>query len=188
MPYETMSFFEGLLAYYEITGDEKYLDIVVKFADAVNESDITVIGCAGCTGEIFDNAAIKQTEYADTIMQETCVTVTWMRLNARLWENTFDAKYMCRIEKSALNAFYGSINTRELPMYSFEKKALTPALPFDSYSPLYNNVRSRKIGALRNFPRAATTDAVRISARRVRHCIRCMRSFCAEIRCMRIFI
>lgn len=150
--YETMSFFEGLLAYYEITGDEKYLDIVVKFADAVNESDITVIGCAGCTGEIFDNAAIKQTEYADTIMQETCVTVTWMRLNARLWENTFDAKYMCRIEKSALNALYGSINTRELPMYSFEKKALTPALPFDSYSPLYNNVRGRKIGGFKEFP------------------------------------
>jgi DUF1680 family protein len=150
--YETMSFFEGLLAYYEISGEKKYLDIVQKFAEAVYESDITVIGCSGCTHELFDNSAEKQTEYSETIMQETCVTVTWMRLCARLWENTFDAKYIDRIEKSALNAFYGSINTRELQCYSFEKKALTPALPFDSYSPLYNNVRGRGVGGFKEFP------------------------------------
>ncbi|MDE6398392.1 MAG: glycoside hydrolase family 127 protein, partial [Clostridiales bacterium] len=150
--YETMSFFEGLLAYYEISGEKRYLNIVQKFAEAVHESDITVIGCAGCTHELFDNSAEKQTEYSETIMQETCVTVTWMRLCARLWENTFDAKYIDRIEKSALNAFYGSINTQELPGYSFEKKALTPALPFDSYSPLYNNVRGRGVGGFKEFP------------------------------------
>lgn len=150
--YETMSFFEGLLAYYEISGENKYLETVQKFAEAVFESDITVIGCAGCTHELFDNSAEKQTEYSETIMQETCVTVTWMRLNARLWENTFDAKYADRIEQSALNAFYGSINTQNLPGYSFEKKALTPALPFDSYSPLYNNVRGRGVGGFKEFP------------------------------------
>lgn len=149
--YETMSFFEGLLAYYEVTDDEKYLDLVVKFADEVNDSDMTVIGCAGCSREIFDNSAEKQTEYSEIIMQETCVTVTWMRLNARLWENTFDAKYMSRLEKSAVNAFYGSINTCELPAYSFERKQLMPALPFDSYSPLYNNVRGRGIGGFKEF-------------------------------------
>ena len=150
--YETMSFFEGLLAYYEISGEKAYLDIVKKFVEAVYESDITLIGCAGCTHELFDHSAEKQTEYSETIMQETCVTVTWMRLCARLWENTFDAKYTDRIEQSALNAFYGSINTRELPEYSFEKKGLTPALPFDSYSPLYNNVRGRGVGGFKEFP------------------------------------
>ncbi len=150
--YETMSFFEGLLAYYEITAEEEYLDIVKRFAEAVYASDITLIGCAGCTHELFDNAAEKQTEYSDTIMQETCVTVTWMRLCARLWENTLDAKYMDRIEQSARNAFYGSINVNELEGYSFEKKGLTPALPFDSYSPLYNNVRGRGVGGFKEFP------------------------------------
>lgn len=150
--YETMSFFEGLLAYYEISGQKKYLDIVEKFARAVYESDITVIGCAGCTHELFDNSVEKQTEYSETIMQETCVTVTWMRLCARLWENTFDSEYADRIEKSAVNALYGSINTYELPCYSFEKKTLTPALPFDSYSPLYNNVRGRGVGGFKQFP------------------------------------
>ncbi|MDE7395212.1 MAG: glycoside hydrolase family 127 protein [Clostridiales bacterium] len=150
--YETMSFFEGILAYYEISGEKRYLDVVKKFAEAVAESDITVIGCAGCTHELFDHSTQRQTEYSETIMQETCVTVTWMRLCARLWENTFDAKYMDRIEQSALNAFYGSINTYELPCYSFEKKTLTPALPFDSYSPLYNNVRGRGVGGFKQFP------------------------------------
>ncbi len=150
--YETMSFFDGLLAYYEISGEKEYLEIVEKFAEAVNKSDITVIGCAGCTHELFDHSAEKQTEYSETIMQETCVTVTWMRLCARLWENTFDSKYIDRIEQSALNAFYGSINTQELQCYSFEKKMLTPALPFDSYSPLYNNVRGRGVGGFKEFP------------------------------------
>ena len=150
--YETMSFFEGLLAYYEISGEKDYLDVVEKFAESVYESDITVIGCAGCTHELFDNSAKKQTEYSETIMQETCVTVTWMRLCARLWENTFNAKYTDRIEQSARNAFYGSINTRGLQSFSFEKKAFTPALPFDSYSPLYNNVRGRGVGGFKEFP------------------------------------
>ncbi|MDE6397880.1 MAG: glycoside hydrolase family 127 protein [Clostridiales bacterium] len=150
--YETMSFFEGLLAYYEISGEKEYLDIVEKFAEDVNDSDITIIGCAGCTHELFDNSTEKQTEYSETIMQETCVTVTWMRLCARLWENTHNAKYIDRIELSARNALYGSVNTHSLQGYSFEKKTLTPALPFDSYSPLYNNMRGRGIGGYKEFP------------------------------------
>lgn len=150
--YETMSFFEGLLAYYEISGKKEYLRLVKKFVDAVYASDITIIGCSGCTHELFDNSAEKQTEFSETIMQETCVTVTWMRLCARLWESTFDAKYIDRIEQSARNAFYGSVNINELAGYSFEKRALTPALPFDSYSPLYNNVRGRGVGGYKEFP------------------------------------
>lgn len=150
--YETMSFFEGLLAYYEASGKAEYLQTVIGFAESVFQSDITIIGCAGCTHEVFDHSAEKQTEFSETIMQETCVTVTWMRLCARLWENTFDAKYVDRIEQSARNAFYGSINTQKLQGYSFEKQALTPPLPFDSYSPLYNNVRGRGVGGFKEFP------------------------------------
>ena len=151
--YEIMSFFEGLLAYYEITEKREYLNVAETFAEAVYESDITLIGCAGCTHELFDHSAAKQTEYSETIMQETCVTVTWMRLCARLWENIFDAKYIDRIEQSALNALFGSINTHELPQHCYYPKyAMTPALPFDSYSPLYNNTRGRGVGGYKEFP------------------------------------
>lgn len=149
--YEMMSFFEGMLAYYEVTKKEEYLATVVRFAEAVFESDITVIGCAGCTHELFDNAAEKQTEYSETIMQETCVTVTWMRLCARLWNNTHNSKYLDRIEISALNALYGSINENGCEMFSFEKNSYEQGLPFDSYSPLYNNCRGRGIGGFKEF-------------------------------------
>lgn len=149
--YETMSFFEGLIAYYEATGKEKYLSVAIKFADAVQKSDITVIGCAGCTHELFDHSEEMQTEYSDIIMQETCVTVTWMRFLARLWRLTADARYMDWIEQSARNALYGSINTQDCKMYSLEKKTELDPLPFDSYSPLYNNRRGRGVGGYKEF-------------------------------------
>ena len=149
--YETMSFFEGVLAYYEVTGEEKYLDAVLKFVEAVAKTDITVIGSAGCTHELFDHSAARQTEYSETIMQETCVTVTWMRLLSRLLLLTGDLKYAGRIETAALNALYGAINTEGLEQYSFERKKYVAALPFDSYSPLYNNRRGRGIGGYKEF-------------------------------------
>ena len=33
--YETISFFEGVLAYYELTGEEKYLRAVTQFIEKV---------------------------------------------------------------------------------------------------------------------------------------------------------
>ena len=149
--YETMSFFEGVLAYYEVTGIEKYYIAVCNFVEAVNDSDITIIGCAGCTHELFDNAALKQTEYSETIMQETCVTVTWMRLLSRLYLMSGNVRYIDRIECSGYNALYGSVNTHLNEQYSFERKKYVAAMPFDSYSPLYMNRRGRGIGGYKEF-------------------------------------
>ena len=144
--YEMMSFYEGLLAYYEVTGEKKYFEAVSKFIEAVAKSDITIIGCAGCTHELFDNSAKMQTEYHENIMQETCVTVTWMRVLRRLYDLTGDAKYIDRFEKSAYNALYGSLNTEMNKQWNmFEKKYYEPGA-FDSYSPLYMNTRGRGIG------------------------------------------
>ena len=151
--YEMMSYFEGALAYYEVTGNERYLHIVEKFVDAVRKSDITVIGCAGCTHELFDNSALKQTEEtADkAIMQETCVTVTWMRLQERLLRLTGDEKYADGIELSAYNALYGSINIYGNKQYCAEEQELVEGVPFDSYSPLVNQPRGIGIGGYKKF-------------------------------------
>lgn len=79
--YEMMSCFEGLLEYYRVTGIEKWKLAVIRFAKRVFASDITVIGCAGCTHELFDHSAVRQLDVTEKgIMQETCVTVTWMKL------------------------------------------------------------------------------------------------------------
>ena len=155
--YEMMSCFQGLLELYTVTGDEKQLTSVVNFVDMMQESEITIIGCAGCQGEFLDNSAKTQTEYSYEEMQETCVTVTWMNLCYRLLQLTGKAKYADWIECSALNAMNGSVNTenqlvlrgdimdyRLKPMAPYEGKR--QVLPFDSYSPLVYNCRGKKIG------------------------------------------
>jgi len=137
--YEMMSCFEGLLEYYRITGEEQWKQAAIQFADRVHDSDITIIGCAGCRSEQFDNSARTQTnqEYQG-IMQETCVTVTWMKLCNQLLMLTGDAKYADWIELSLYNALFGAVNT--------EKCVTNNGFPFDSYSPLYLQQRGRKSG------------------------------------------
>ena len=149
--YEMMSFFEGLMAYYEVTGKAQYLEAAVKFVEKIDETDVTIIGCSGCTHELFDNSIVKQTEYNKVQMQETCVTVTWMRILARLHLLTGEVKYIDRIEKSAYNALYGSINTKNQNSFSIEDKLLFEPMPFDSYSPLYNNRRGIATGGFKKF-------------------------------------
>lgn len=151
--YEMMSYFEGALAYYEVTGESRYLDIVEKFVDAVRKTDITIIGCAGCTHELFDHSALRQTEETDPldIMQETCVTVTWMRLQERLLRLTGKVIYAEGIEQSALNALYGSLNFEGLPQLSKEENIRVPGVPFDSYSPLTFKARGIGIGGYKKF-------------------------------------
>ena len=156
--YEMMSCFEGLLELYRLTKEEHYLTAAVNFADMVNETDITIIGCAGCTHELFDNSAIKQTEFSDEVMQETCVTVTWMKLNYQLLLLTGESKYADRIEKSALNALNGAVNNELQDMHRAKAMVYTNGepssvdhepYPFDSYSPLFNNRRGVKVGGFK---------------------------------------
>lgn len=151
--YEMMSYFEGALAYYEVTGETRYLNIVEKFTDAVRKTDITIIGCAGCTHELFDHSAVKQTEETEplAIMQETCVTVTWMRLQERLLRLTGNVIYAEGIEQAALNALYGSLNYEGLPQLSKEENIRVNGVPFDSYSPLTFKARGIGIGGYKKF-------------------------------------
>ena len=149
--YEMMSFYEGLLAYYEVTGEKKYFDATVRFMDLVESSDITIIGCSGCTHELFDNSSVRQTEYSAHIMQETCVTVTWMRVNRRLFDLTGEAKYIDRLERSGYNALYGSLNTEMNKQYCEETQGYVEAKVFDSYSPLFMNTRGRGVGGFNEF-------------------------------------
>lgn len=149
--YEMMSFYEGLIAYYEVTKEQKYFDAAARFFEAVANSDITIIGCAGCTHELFDNSSVKQTEYSEQIMQETCVSVTWIRIMARMYLLTGDAKYYDRIEQTGFNALYGSLNTKQCEQKELVSGRYFPAKTFDSYSPLYMHTRGRGIGGFLTF-------------------------------------
>ena len=148
-----MSCFEGLLEYGRLTGEQKHLDTVVRFAHRVIESDVTVIGSCGCTHELFDHSTYRQTctDY-EGVMQETCVTVTWMKFCMQLLTLTGDSVFADQIEQSLYNAYLGALNTEHkipggLPLGKYPDLHLE-ALPFDSYSPLVPGTRGRQIGGL----------------------------------------
>lgn len=140
--YEMMSCFEGLAEYARVTGSEKWKQAVVRFAYQVAKTDITVIGCAGCTHELFDHSAVRQLDASEKgIMQETCVTVTWMKLCLQALGLSGDAFFADCIEQSMYNALLGAVNTK--------KCETNGGLPFDSYSPLLPGVRGRMIGGFK---------------------------------------
>ncbi len=126
--YELFSCFEGLLEYYRVTKIEKWKTAVINFANRVRLSDISVIGGSGDTYGLFNNGAVRQTSGE---LQETCVTVAWMKFCLQLLSITGEPVFADEIEKSAYNALLGSVN--------FELGRRT--LPFDSYSPLLFGTR-----------------------------------------------
>ncbi len=157
--YEMMSCFEGLLEYYKITGNPNHLLAVENFVEMVVKTDYTIIGCSGCTHELFDNSSKAQTEPAPSeVMQETCVTVTFMKLCAKLLSITGNAKYAGYIEKSGLNAMLGAVNNEKQTMHrsegrTWEGKDLVlvahEPYPFDSYSPLFQDRRGKRVGGFK---------------------------------------
>lgn len=143
--YEVISCFEGAIEYYRASGDEKYKRAAINFAELLINTDVTVIGCCGCEEELFDHSAATQTDTTNRLyMQETCVTVTWIKFCFQLLRLTGDSRYADEIEKSVYNALYGAVNT--------EKSRNNHGLPFDSYSPLLMNKRGREVGGQQYLP------------------------------------
>lgn len=137
--YEMMSFFEGLLEFYRVTGEEKYRKAVENFVYKVKESEVTIIGSAGCWGENFNHSVVEQTNPAISLFcQETCVTVTWMKLCMQVLCLNGDPSLADAMEISAYNALFGAVNT--------QKVTLNNGFPFDSYSPLLIGKRGRATG------------------------------------------
>lgn len=103
-------------------------------------SDITAIGCAGCTHELFDHSAVRQLDAAEKgVMQETCVTVTWMKLCWQVLCLTGEAEFAARMERSLYNALPGAVNS--------DCATVNGGLPFDSYSPLLPGLCGRQMGS-----------------------------------------
>lgn len=151
--YEMMSCFEGLLEYYRVTGVEKYKLSVIRFANKILESDFTIIGSCGCTHELFDHSTVRQANTNnEPLAQETCVTVTLMKLMYQLSILTGDNKYADAFERAFYNAYLGAINTEnsiEPSVFEEHPDWVIEPLPFDSYSPLTAGTRGRGIGGLK---------------------------------------
>ena len=149
--YETMSFFEGVLEYALITNDERLKKAALKFFDDVQKTEMSIIGCAGTNEECFSNTMLTQLTKKTKFMQETCVSVTYMRILAKLYMLTGESRYYDQFLNTGLNAFLGSVNYQNQAGFEYYLQKNIESLPFDSYSPLYLNRRGLSTGGVNFF-------------------------------------
>ena len=149
--YETMSFFEGVLEYALITNDERLKKAALKFFDDVQKTEMSIIGCAGTNEECFSNTMFTQLTKETKFMQETCVSVTYMRILAKLYILTGESRYYDQFLNTGLNAFLGSVNYQNQAGFEYYLQKNIESLPFDSYSPLYLNRRGLSTGGVNFF-------------------------------------
>ncbi len=105
--YEMMSCFEGLCEMYRITGEQRYLDSAVAFAQTIRRTELMIHG-SGSNKELWCDGTRMQTETLEQPM-ETCVTVTWMKLCYQLLRLTGDPLWADELEVSLYNALVGSM-------------------------------------------------------------------------------
>jgi uncharacterized protein len=107
--YEMMSCYEGLLELYRVTGNYTYKKAVEATWQNIKDTEIDVAG-SGAAVEMWFGGKKAQTT-AVKHFQETCVTVTWIKLNQQLLRLTGQAKYADEIEKSYYNALLATLST-----------------------------------------------------------------------------
>ena len=100
--YEQMSVFEGLCEMYRSTGEKKYYDAILNFANNIRETEIMITG-SGSNHELWFNGALYQTETLEQPV-ETCVTTTWIKLAYQMLRLTGNPIWADEMEKTLYNA------------------------------------------------------------------------------------
>ena len=106
--YEMMSCYEGLLELYRLTGKAQYKSAVEKTWQNILDTEINVAG-SGASTEMWFGGRLLQTAPVNHF-QETCVTVTWIKLSQQLLRLTGESKYADAVEQSYYNALLGSMS------------------------------------------------------------------------------
>lgn len=105
--YEMMSCYEGLLELYRLTGKEEYKDAVEKTWENIRDTEINIVGSGSAMECWFGGKELQTLPILH--YQETCVTVTWIKLNQQLLRLTGEAKYADAIEQTFYNALLGAM-------------------------------------------------------------------------------
>lgn len=105
--YEMMSCYEGLLELYRLTGKEEYKKAVELTWQNIRDREINLAGSGSAVECWFGGKDLQ----ANSIFhyQETCVTVTWIKLSHQLLRLTGEAKYADAAEQTYYNALLGSM-------------------------------------------------------------------------------
>jgi DUF1680 family protein len=99
--YEMLSNLVGLAELYQATGEPRLLQAVENAWSDITRNRMYLTGTASI-GECFgNNHELPNGE--DAHLGETCVTTTWIQLNAALLSQTGEAKYGDEIERSLYN-------------------------------------------------------------------------------------
>ena len=106
--YEMMSCYQGLVEYWEVTGKKELLDAAIASARAIAAEEINLAG-SGASYEHWYHGAKHQHEHFPHT-QETCVTITWMRLCQKLLAVTGDRFWADELEKTFYNAYLGALS------------------------------------------------------------------------------
>ena len=124
--YEMMSCYQGLADWWAFDGcqDTDLEKAIVRTGVDILENEINVIG-SGTAMEFWYHGRVNQ-QRQFRWMNETCVTVTWMRLAAKLFDMTHESRWADALEQSFFNAWLGAI--------------VPDATRFDSY-PVLNGTR-----------------------------------------------
>src|ERR1017187_3924840 len=105
--YAIMSCFEGICELYRATGDRRYLKAAVRFGQSVRKYERMIDGSVS-NHELFCDGVRNQTEFLEK-PQETCATVTWIKLCAQLLRLTGDPVWADEMELSLYNAMVGAM-------------------------------------------------------------------------------
>jgi len=106
--YEMMSCYEGLLELYRLTGRQEYRTAVEKTWQNILDTEINIAG-SGASAECWFGGKEHQVSPIYHY-QETCVTVTWIKMSQQLLRLTGDAKYADAIEQAYYNALLGAMD------------------------------------------------------------------------------
>ncbi len=106
--YEMVSCFLGILKYYKLTGENKYLTLMQNAWKDISQNRLYITGTAS-DHEVFKQTGVFKAENEDN-MGEGCVTVTWIQFNLQLLQITGDVKYAAELERSVYNHLFAAEN------------------------------------------------------------------------------
>ena len=116
--YEMMSCYQGLLDYCEVKREsekgksaelEKLRQAAVATAWDIVDQEINLAGSGASCEHWYHGARHQHEAFPHT--QETCVTITWMRLCEKLLTLTGEPRWADQFEKTFYNAYLGSLSS-----------------------------------------------------------------------------
>jgi len=102
--YEMLSCLNGLLEYYRITGDARYLEATRHAWQDIVDKRLYITGTASTAEYFRADYDLPNTGNVG----ETCVTVSWLQFNAHLLRLTGEARFADQLERTVLNQLLGA--------------------------------------------------------------------------------